>query len=367
MKQITVDKITSTAAPCNISHEVVLSPSIVAEEGYCIAVRALDQKTTYNQVECADGAFRTIEKGDLLVSALGERRALKGYCGRIPRRIQVGDQLNVLNMGGIIGECTSEHPDLGPSLRVEVLGAVTVEQNNSRAPARIQDQAMDPVYTLKTSAPLVMVSGTAMDTGKTYAASQIIRGLTERGVRVAAAKLTGAALMRDTRAMTEHGAVASATFIDAGVVASTSQEMGPIAKALIADLNTANPEAIVLELGDGFVGYYGVDDLLMDKELQRFTRAHAVTASNLADAWAADQMFRTRYQAPITAVTGPVTDNAVGKQYIQNTLGIPALNARENTNDLVDLIAHALETPQQQAPFQTPQFARHFLTDEASI
>lgn len=364
MKRITADKIGSSAAPCGLSHEVELSAHIVAEEGYCLAVRALEKKTTYNQMECTDGVFRTIEKDDVLLCALGERRALKGYSGHIPRRIRVGDRLNVLNKGGIIGNCSSDHPDLGPALPVEVLGAVVSEDGGEKGPARIQDHALDPVYSLQASAPLVFVSGTSMDTGKTYAASQIIRGLSERGHRVAAAKLTGAALMRDARAMEEHGAITSATFMDAGVVASTHQEMAPLAKAVVHHLNEVDPDVIVLELGDGFIGYYGVDDLLVDKELQRFTRAHAVTATDLAGAWAADQLFRARYQVPITLVTGPVTDNDVGKQYIQNRIGIPALNARRDPEELVRLVAHAIRSPRQHAPFQTPEYDHHFQEGE---
>lgn len=364
MKRITADKIGSSALLCELEHEVELSSHIVAEEGYCLAVRAKEKKSTYNQMECTDGVFRTIEKEDVLLCALGERRALKGYSGHIPRRIRVGDELNVLNKGGILGKCTSDHPDLGPALPVEVLGAVLSEEGGEKGPARIQDRALDPVYELRESAPLVFVSGTSMDTGKTYAASQIIRGLTERNHRVAAAKLTGAALMRDTRAMEEHGAVTSATFMDAGAVASTQQEMGPLAKAVVKHLNKSDPDVIVLELGDGFIGYYAVDDLLMEKELQRFTRAHAVTATDLAGTWAADRLFRERYQVPITLITGPVTDNEVGTQYIQNRIGIPALNARQKPDDLVELIAHAIRSPRQQSPFQTPEYDYHFQEDE---
>lgn len=345
MQQITVDKIGSSAALCGLQPTVALSPYIVAAEGYCLVVQALEAKTTYNQLECADGVFQTICKGDLLVGALGERQALKGYSGRIPRQIQAGDTLHVLNMGGIIGQCTSPHPDLGPALPVKVLGAVQVEQQGLWCHARIQDYALEPQDTLAHSAPLVMVSGTSMDTGKTLAATQIVQGLTERGLRVAAAKLTGAALMRDVRAMVQYGAVASASFTQAGVVASTNKDMAPYAKGLIAHLNEANPDVIVLELGDGFIGYYGVDDLLLDKTLQRFTQAHIVAATDLAGAWAADQCFRDRYRAPITAIVGPVTDNAVGKQYIQNALGIPACNALQQPERLALLVAQAVVPP----------------------
>lgn len=338
MDQVSIDYVASSAAPCQIGSSVMATPYLVAEEGYCVVVRALADKQVYNQVEDSDGTFRTIHKGDVFVGALGERQALKGYSGRIPRRISHGDVLQVLNMGGIIGLCSSDHPDLGPALDVEVLGAVLVDVDGGLRHARIQDHALEPVFALNDSAPLIMVSGTAMNTGKTFAAAEIVRGLTAKGLRVAAAKLTGAALMRDVRAMKECGATEVATFVDAGVVSSTGKDITPLAKAVIAHLNKAQPDVIVLELGDGFIGYYGVDDLLLDKELQRFTCAHIVAATDLAGAWAADQTFRHRYQTSITALTGPVTDNLVGKQYIEKSLGVAALNARDDTRSLIGLV-----------------------------
>lgn len=344
MDQISLDYVASSAAPCRIHETVLTTPYLVAEEGYCVVVRALEDKETYNQIEDDGGVMRTIRKGDVFVGALGERQALKGYSGRIPRRIAAGDVLHVLNMGGIIGMCSSEHPDLGPALNVEVIGAVLVEIDGVMRHARIQDHALEPLYALETSAPLIMVSGTAMNTGKTYAAAEIVRGMTARGMRVAAAKLTGAALMRDVRSMKECGAVAVSTFLDAGVVSSTSKDITPLAKAIIDSLNRFEPDAIVLELGDGFIGYYGVDDLLQDKELQRFTCAHVVAASDLAGAWAADQTFRLRYQAPITSFTGPVTDNLVGKQYIEKSLGVAAHNAMQDGAALVEVTCRAVRS-----------------------
>ncbi len=339
------DRIASSAGPCKLGQQVRLSSYVIAAEGYCVAVRALDQKDTYNQLETQDGSFHTLHRGDVIVGALGERQALKGYSGRVPRHVQVGDTLNILNMGGIVGACTSDHPDLGAAMRVKVLGAVMVERGGQLCHARIQDGAIEPLYALTHSAPLIMVSGTSMNTGKTYACAQIIQGLTQSGLRVAAAKLTGASLMRDVRAMKENGAIACATFTEAGVVSSTGKEMEPLAKGLVAHLNEAHPDCIVLELGDGFIGYYGVDGLLLDKELQRFTRAHVVAATDLAGAWAADRTFRDRYRTTITAITGPVTDNLVGKQYIQNALGIAAFNARSDAAALIAAVEHAVRTP----------------------
>ena len=338
-----VDMIASSAARCQLASEVTISPYVVAQQGYAVAVRALEERTHYNQIECTDGVFRTIRQGDVIVGTLGERQALKGYSGSIPRSVEAGDTLHVLNLGGIIGECTSALPDLGPALKVEVLGAVMVDGETHWKHARIQDGALDPVGHLSASAPLVMVSGTAMNTGKTLAASRIVQGLTEQGKTVAAAKLTGASLKRDVRKMQEHGAVAVSTFTDAGVVCSTGADMAPVAKGIIQHLNAEDPDVIVLELGDGFIGYYGVDDILLDRNIQQYTAAHVVAATDLAGAWAAEQMFTERYRAPISVMTGPITDNEVGRGFIENRLGIPAYNARNQAGQLSQCVATAID------------------------
>lgn len=340
---VTADHIASSTARCALTPTVALSPYVVPEAGYCVVVRALEDKSCYDQLEGCDETFRTIEKGDIIVGTLGSRQALKGYSGHVPRQIEVGDTLNVLNLGGIIGTCTSGLPELGSALAVEVLGAAMVQKQDGWTHARIQDGAIEPTQVLTDSAPLIVVSGTAMDTGKTLAACGIVEGLSERGWSVAAAKLTGAALMRDVRRMHEHGATDCVTFSDAGLVSSIGQTMPPIAKGLIAHLNAQNPDAIILEMGDGFIGPYGVDDLLLDKELQRFTKAHVVTATDLAGVWAAEQHFHQRYRAPITAITGPVTDNEVGTRYVEQRLGITAINAVQAPNQLANCVARALQ------------------------
>ena len=338
-----VDKIASSTAHCDIKSPVTLSSYVVAQHGYVVAVRALAEKDQYDEVECSDGAFRHIRKGDVLVGTLGGRQALKGYSGRVPRHIGPGDTLHVLNLGGLIGECTAAHPNLGPALPVEVLGAVMVERDGQWTHARIQEDALEMVHRLNSSVPLVAVSGTAMDTGKTEAACRVVEGLSEKGLRVGAAKLTGASLMRDVRRMREHGASAVATFTDAGIACTVEDAITPIAKGVIHHLNaTETLDVIVAEMGDGFVGYYGVDDLMTDMELQSFIEAHVVAATDLAGAWAAEQTFHERYHTGITALTGPVTDNDVGRRYITQRLGITALNALQQSTALVDKVVEAL-------------------------
>ena len=363
-----VDKIASSTAHCDIESPVTLSPYVVAQHGYVVVVRALDEKDQYDEVECSDGVFRHIREGDVLVGTLGGRQALKGYSGRVPRHIRSGDTLHVLNLGGLIGECTAAHPELGPALPVEVLGAVMVKHDDQWLHARIQEDALEMVHRLETSVPIVAVSGTAMDTGKTEAACRVVEGLAEKGLQVGAAKLTGASLMRDVRRMQEHGATAVSTFTDAGIACTVEDAMTPIAKGVIHHLNeTQDLDVIVAEMGDGFVGYYGVDDLLTDMGLQSFIEAHVVAATDLAGAWAAERTFRERYHTAITAITGPVTDNDVGRRYITQRLGLTALNALQQSTALVNEVLDALPASVISEEGKSPAPETHSLDEKLAV
>src|SRR4051812_9872059 len=77
--------------------------------GDVVAVRALTDSATYNQLELPTGRLAKINPGDVLVGALGSRRALKGFVGDVPEELGAGDRLHLLNMGGVIGCCKGHH------------------------------------------------------------------------------------------------------------------------------------------------------------------------------------------------------------------------------------------------------------------
>lgn len=347
LETITADILASSSGSVKLGKEVTIIKNVVAQEGYVVAVRLLDDKETYNKIESVTGEFITYKKGDIVVGALGERQALRGYSGIIPRSVKSGDILHILNMGGIIGLCQSPHPDFGPAMRAEVIGAVTVQEDGMHRHACIQDYAIEWEYELTQSVPMIAVTGTCMNVGKTMAATQIVRELTRKGYRVAAAKLTGASLMRDVRSMMDQGAIACTHFSEAGLVSTTGKNILPMAKGLITHLNKLEPDIIVLEYGDGIIGAYGVDSLLMDKEIQRFTAVHVVAAQDFMGCWAADHFFRKRYNSSISIITGPVTDNLVGVQFIQNTMGIRAVNAVADPARLGEWVDEGLQSVKQ--------------------
>lgn len=343
--RVRLDRIASSTRNARLTPEVVLGPDIVAREGYVLAVRILDDKATYNVIEDPGGRLIPLRAGDLLAGTLGSRRALKGYAGHVPKRLAVGDLLEVLNLGGVLGRCTSVNPELGAPFHAEVLGAVLAFPalgDRIGRPAHIRDRAIPPAERLTCVVPVIYVSGTSMDAGKTVAAAEIVRGLSRTGRRVAACKLTGVALMRDALAMRDAGAIAALTFNDAGLATTRGDETVPIARGILNRLAEVGPDVIVAELGDGILGDYGVQDVLADPGLMGLGAAHVLCAADPVGCWGAAEIFGREYGLPIAVVSGPVTDNQVGRAFVQDALGLPAHNARHDATGLLAAIERTL-------------------------
>ena len=339
--KVIFDKIASTTRNAKLGHEALLSPTIKAEEGAVVAVKVIGHKTVYNSVEDLHGRMTTLNDGDILAGVLGSRRALKGYAGVVPDKVEVGDRLDILNLGGVLGRCTATNPEFGAPLQGEVLGAVLSFPflgERTGVAASIKDNAVPWARTLLPSAPIVYVAGSCMQAGKTSACCGVIRHLSRKGYRVGAAKMTGVSLLRDTLGMLDRGAVKGLTFTDAGVVSTNEAVSVPVAKGLLNALNRENPDCLVVELGDGILGEYGVQAILEDPELMAAGKAHVLCASDPVAAWGCAELYKTRFKLPVSVISGPATDNAVGKEFIGKVIGLPGLNALSDHAQLGTLV-----------------------------
>lgn len=338
---IEADKISSSTSPLDMSRTVaVIASSDHPRAGDVVAVRALTDSATYNMLELRTGRLAKINPGDLLIGVLGRRRALKGFVGDVPETVNAGDQLHLLNMGGVIGFCTGHHSSLSDAIRLEVVGLVGDDNGRVR---NIGDNALLPRQVLGESAPLVIIAGACMNSGKTYAATELIKQATRAGLRVAAAKLSGVACLRDTLNMGDHGAIATASFLDCGLPSTVGVgDLSPVAKAVIARLNESAPDFIVIEMGDGILGGYSVESVFEDEELREATAAIVFCASDYVGAWGGIELFRRR-GIEIALVAGSVTDSQMGQDYIENEFGVPAGNARRDGTRLFQLIKLKVE------------------------
>ena len=92
MRTVVVDKIASVTQACGLGNEVrVATDNIPAEEGVVVVVEILTNKSTYNTLELTSGRMAKVGKGDIVVGALGHRKALFGYSGHVPESGKRGD------------------------------------------------------------------------------------------------------------------------------------------------------------------------------------------------------------------------------------------------------------------------------------
>jgi hypothetical protein len=339
---IDADKIGSATSPLNLTRTVAVVPSLQSPRAGDIAVvRALTDSATYNMLELPTGRLAKINPGDVLIGVLGRRRALKGFVGDVPATVDAGDRLHLLNMGGVIGSCTGHHSSLSDAIQVEVIGLASDRQGRV---LNIADVALPPRTSLGETAPLVIIAGTCMNSGKTYAATELIKQATRAGLRVAAAKLSGIACLRDTLNMADHGAVAIASFLDCGLPSTVgATNLASVAKTIIARLNESSPDLIVIELGDGLLGGYSVESVFDDSELREATAGLVFCASDYVGAWGGIELLRRRGIA-IDVIAGSVTDSQMGEDFIEKEFRVPAANARRNGARLFELVASKIQS-----------------------
>ncbi len=346
MKTVLVDKIASVTQACSLSHELRLSAEIPAEEGVVIVAEILNNKSTYNTLELTSGRMAKVGKGDIVVGALGPRRALFGYSGHVPEALQPGDVIQMLNIGGVMGVCDSATADKGKPFDCRVLGVVLQFPylgERIGVPARVGFRQLDFDAPLDTrGVPVVALAGTCMEAGKTAAAAAIVARMRHRGLIVDAFKATGVSLRRDILAFEDAGARRTMIFTDLGVVTSTARTGPALTRTMLTELAAGKPDAIVFELGDGLLGTYGVAAILEAADIRQALTAVVLSANDPVAAWGGVKLLRERFGVEPCVVTGPSTDNQVGIEIIEQQMQTQACNAISDPAGLGDRVIEAI-------------------------
>lgn len=331
--KITIDKIASVTKNIGLQNEVEITTEIEVANGLCIVAEVLEDKEIYNELELVSGRLSILKKGDIIAVALGNRKALKGFVGKTPESLKAGDVIQVLNIGGVAGLCTSENvKQVGHALNIKVLGAVTDGKNLINVQDFTKFKSADH---LASKVPLIIVSGTCMNVGKTTVACELIKHISDAGYNVFAAKLAGIAAQRDTDKMKDYAAKKAISFLDAGLTSTVQndEQSVKVTKGAINYLSEGDPDFIVIEFGDGVFGEYGVMGILKDSEIQQNIVFHLGCAHDPMGAMKLSEVCES-IGAPLSLIAGPVTDNEVGSDFVQNNIGIPAFNANTNPGKL---------------------------------
>lgn len=339
MKYVEIEKMGSSVSGLKLDRQISVVGSCPSPNvGDVVAVRALSESSTYGNLELPSGRLAKINTGDMILGVLGKRRALKGFVGDVPDSVATGDRLHLLNMGGVIGSCKGHHSSFSDAIEVEVTG---IACDSDGKVLNIGDNAIRLTDNLNASAPIVVIAGTCMNSGKTVAATEIIKRAAKAGLRVAGAKLSGIACLRDTLHMQDHGAIATASFLDCGLPSTVDcGDLASVAKALLNHLNTFEPDLIVVELGDGIVGGYAVDSVLLDAEIKDAISLFVFCASDYVGVIGGVAVLK-EFGIEIDVVAGSVTDSQMGEDFLRERFGLETGNARRNGANLFEMVQNA--------------------------
>ena len=282
------------------------------------------------QVELASGRMCQVFDGDLIVGAFGKRAAtLEGVGGWE----SIGDDLalHALTSAGLLGKATSVSPLLPQLMRLSYKGhvtrddKVTMEQFCARR---------DPV---PVDIPVVLLIGTSMSSGKTTSGRAIVRELKRRGLKVAAAKLTGAARYRDVLSLGDAGADWIFDFVDVGLPSTVcpEDEFKDALGQLLAMISASGADVLVAEAGASPLEPYNGSVAMA--VLDRSIRMMVLCAS---DPYAVLGVQHAFGREP-DLVCGPAANTDSAVELVRKLCGVRALNllrraARPELNRLLD-------------------------------
>ncbi len=321
---IKASKIASVAGAANLPLDVrIAMVTLRPRAGDVVAVKVLSENPGYDRLELTSGRLARLSVGDVFIGVMGARRALKGYVGDVPSELAVGDELHILNMGGVLGRCTGFNQAMGQPVRTEYLGAVLHEGSL----INIADFALPMVKPTGPVTPVIAVAGSCMHAGKTRVAVELVRRFTSAGYKVAAGKVSGIACLKDTLEMRDNGAVKTLSFLDLGLASTVGvTDLSAVAQAIIGHLTAASPDVIILELGDGLLGGYNVSSILDDQIVRDSLSALVFCAGDFVSAWGGIELLKHHGLVP-DVISGAATDSRMGVDYIRQELGVPAANA----------------------------------------
>lgn len=276
----------------------------------------------HKDLEAQAGRRMSIFPGDVFVGVLGDRYATDQFegIGRV-----TGPTGHILGIGGVVGEVVSSNTRMPDPTTVEFLG-------------RLADADGKPLYTQQFAtlaaapstggmrATTVLSLGASMNSGKTTTAMQMVRSLTNAGHRVAAAKVTGTACLKDPNLMYDAGAVCVLDFTDAGWPSTANlslDQLMSITGRIRAALELHQPEFIIIEIADGILQRETA--MMLAHEPLRAT-IDAVTFAG-PDALSVDSGVRRlrEYGYPVIATAGIVANGQLGIQEVEKACGIRCL------------------------------------------
>ncbi len=302
----------STLAESDFSVEVL--PKADWGTGDYVVGEVLDISGLHN-IELPNGRMMEVMEGDLVVGAFGARAATLEAVGDW-RDIE-RDEFDSLTPAGLFGRLTSRSPFLTKLPTLRYAGHVHIDGEK-----QTMAHSVGVPPDLELSAPIVLITGTSMSSGKTMSGRLIVRLLSRLGYRVVGTKLTGAARYRDVLSYSDAGAAAVFDFVDVGLPSTVvdagyfEQRLGELLKHIAG----ARPDVVVAEAGASPLEPYNGSTAM--RLLGNRVRFNLVCAS---DPYAV-MGIASAFERQPDLVAGGAANTTAGIALVRELTGLTAMN-----------------------------------------
>ena len=141
----------------------------------------------HNRMEIRTGVTMSLFPGDYIVGAFGNRYATDQYEGYVPLRPV--EECDLLSVGGVCGEVASQHASmLVDPTRLRIVGLVSDEHDRPINQRFFGLPSHAVGERLESSAEVILVLGSSMNSGKTTTAGTLARALSRANLSVAGAR-----------------------------------------------------------------------------------------------------------------------------------------------------------------------------------
>lgn len=275
-----------------------------------------------SRVELDTGRLIDVIRGDRLLGVLGQRAATLEVVGDW-RAMGPDNLMDLMTPAGLLGKITSQSPYLGPLPVLRYEGHVIVQG----VKASMKDFAGTiPHHPL--GLPVVLLIGTSMSAGKTTAGRVIVRLLKEEGLKVVAAKLTGAGRYRDILSLQDAGADAIFDFVDAGLPSTVvpREEFAPALAQLLSRISRLEADVLVVEAGSSPLEPYNGEAAV--EALSERIMTLVLAAS---DPYAALGVMQAFGRTP-DVICGVCANTSAGVELTERLTGVPTHNLLDATS-----------------------------------
>ena len=280
--------------------------------------------------------------GSTLVGALSRRFATLESAGSY-EDVEEDGRMHSMTEAGCFGRVTSRSRFAPPNMPLLYRGHVHVDGEPSNMTDWMPAPSGAPFRL-----PVVLIVGTSMSAGKTYAGRVAVRLLAEAGHEVVAAKLTGAGRWNDALTMGDAGAAHVFDFVDAGLPTTVcpADEYRTAIAGLLERMQATGATAAVIEAGASPLEPYNggtlaqmLDDRIV---LTVLCATDPCAVAGIREAWDRD----------FDLVAGPTANTEAGVQLVERLTSLPALDLMDEASHpaFLGLMERALERHEDPRP-----------------